>query len=65
MSETFNDATDNDSKNIKMSKLLASIKSTMSDQGPVNQCFSAELKQMRETVLPSAVENRDLLSKEN
>ena len=48
-----------------MSKLLASIKSTMSDQGPVNPCFNAELKQMRETVLPSAIENWDLLSKEN
>ena len=65
MSETFNDATDTESKNIKMSKLLASIKSTMSDQGPVNPCFNAELKQMRETVLPSAIENWDLLSKEN
>ena len=48
-----------------MSKLLASIKSTMSDQGPVNPWFNAELKQMRETVLPSAIENWDLLSKEN
>ena len=48
-----------------MSKLLASIKSTMSDQGPVNPCFNAELKQMRENVLPSAIENWDLLSKEN
>ena len=65
ISECFTDVVDEETKNKKISKLLASIKSTMSDQGPINPCFNSELKQMRETVLPTAIENWDSLTAEN
>ena len=65
ISECFTDVVDEETKNKKISKLLASIESTMSDQGPINPCFNSELKQMRETVLPTAIENWDSLTAEN
>ena len=33
------------------------MKSTMLDLGPVNPGFNAKLKDMQETLLPSAIEN--------
>ena len=41
----------------KFAELVASIKSTMSDLGPINPGFNAKLKELRKTVLPKAVEN--------
>lgn len=43
-------------------KLLASLKTTMSDQGPINPLFNQQLKTMREDLLPVALENWGSLS---
>ena len=42
-------------KNVAM--LLSSIKSTMSDLGPVNPGFNTQLRLLRETLLPKAIDN--------
>ena len=44
-------------KDVNFAKLLESIKTTMSDQGPINPLFNAQLKILRESVLPTAIEN--------
>ena len=50
MSNTF-------AKDVNFAKLLESIKTTMSDQGPINPLFNVQLKVLRESVLPTAIEN--------
>ena len=49
-------------KEITFAKLMESINSTMSDQGPINPIFNAQLKVMRENLLPTAIENWDTLT---
>ena len=65
ISETFSDVSDDESKNERIARLILSVKSTMSDQGPINPCFNSELKQMREELLPVAIDNWDSLNYEN
>ena len=48
-------------KDVTFAKLLESIKTTMSDQGPINPVFNAQLKILRESVLPTAIENWETL----
>ena len=45
------------SKDVNFAKLIESIKTTMSDQGPINPLFNVQLKILRESVLPTAIEN--------
>ena len=47
----------NDNKGF--SKLITSIMSTMSDQGATNPVFNRQLEELRETLLPNAIENWD------
>ncbi|KAJ8352067.1 hypothetical protein SKAU_G00235430 [Synaphobranchus kaupii] len=46
-------------------KLIASLKTTMSDHGPINPSFNRELKTMREDLLPVAIENWHNLSEDS
>ena len=43
-------------------KFITSIKTTMSDLGPVNPLFNSQLKSLREKLLPAGVENLSDLS---
>ena len=44
--------------------LVSSIKSTMSDLGPVNPGFNSQFQLLRQTLLPKAMENWNILSVE-
>ena len=44
------------------SKLISNIRSTMSDQGPVNPLFNEKLKVLRKELLPNAIKNWNELS---
>ena len=46
----------------KFAELIASIKTTMSDLGPINPGFNQQLRELRESVLPTAVVNWNNLS---
>lgn len=46
----------------KIARLIVSLKSTMSDQGPINPSFNRELQSVREDLLPVAIKNWDNLS---
>ncbi|KAJ8375537.1 hypothetical protein SKAU_G00061170 [Synaphobranchus kaupii] len=48
-----------------IAKLITSVKTTMSDQGPINPGFNRGLRMLREDLLPVAIENWDNLSEEN
>ncbi|KAJ8342686.1 hypothetical protein SKAU_G00326140 [Synaphobranchus kaupii] len=48
-----------------IAKLITSVKTTMSDQGPINPRFNRGLRMLREDLLPVAIENWDNLSEEN
>lgn len=45
-------------------QLLASLKTTMSDQGPINPSFNRELQSVREDLLPVAIKHWDTLSEQ-
>ncbi|XP_057300254.1 uncharacterized protein LOC130630693 [Hydractinia symbiolongicarpus] len=49
-------------KDANFSRLVTSIKSTMSDLGPINPLFNSQLKSLREKLLPNVVENWNYLS---
>ena len=49
-------------KELNFARLMESITSTMSDQGPINPIFNSQLKVLRETILPVAKENWETLS---
>ena len=49
-------------KNFAM--LVSSIKSTISDLGPVNPSFNSQFQLLRQTLLPKAMENWNILSVE-
>ena len=67
--QCFNEAVDDlcdtitpKSTEYDFAKLVTSIKSTMSDLGPVNPVFNCQLKALREELLPKMVDNWDGLS---
>lgn len=37
-------------------QLITSVKSTMSDKGPINPCFNKQLKTLREQLLPNVID---------
>ena len=37
-------------------QLITSVKSTMSDRGPINPCFNKQLKTFREQLLPNVID---------
>ena len=61
-SEVVDDLCDSLSDNVAdkkmlVAKIMCSVKSTMSDLGPVNPLFNKRLEKLREEFLPSVVEN--------
>lgn len=56
------DVLDEKNKNFNFAKLISTIKSTMSDLGPINPLFNAQLKTVREELLPKVFENWEMLS---
>ena len=57
-------AIDSKDNETDFAKLISSIKTTMSDLGPVNPVFNCKLKLLREQLLPKVVENWDMLAKD-